>query len=136
MDGIVLGDYGDLSVAANATITAGAIGINAGSNVTIDNAGAIASGHKGIIVANDSLIDNSGSISTSGSNAYGIDLSGTGNVLIHSGPISTAGSSAYGIHAAAGTSASYNDITVEAGGKIITAGATAYGIYLGDYAQF
>ena len=92
-------------------------------------------GHKGIIVANDSLIDNSGSISTSGANGYGVDLSGTGNIVTHSGTISTGGDSGHGIYAAAGTSASYNDITVEAGGNIITAGETAYGIYLGDYAQ-
>ena len=99
-------------------------------------AGSIATygaGAHGISAAYDTTIDNAGDITTSGNSASGIYLSGTGNTLTHSGTITTGGDTGYGIYAAAGTSSSYNAIAIEAGGKIITTGENAYGIYLGDY---
>ena len=99
-------------------------------------AGSIATygaGAHGISAAYDTTIDNAGDITTSGNSASGIYLSGTGNTLTHSGTITTGGDTGYEIYAAAGTSSSYNAIAIEAGGKIITTGENAYGIYLGDY---
>ena len=121
--GIYLGDYAQLTIdGADATA-----GTAAGSIATYG------AGAHGISAAYNTTIDNAGDITTSGNSASGIYLSGTGNTLTHSGTITTGGDTGYGIYAAAGTSSSYNAIAIEAGGRIITTGENAYGIYLGDY---
>ena len=113
--GIYLGDYAQLTI-GGADATAG----TAAGSITTSGTGA-----HGIFAEDNTTIISAGDIATTNDSAYGIYLFGTGNAVTHSGTISTDTDYSHGIHAAAGTSASYNDITIEAGGKIITAGLTA-----------
>ena len=121
------------------TITTRGSGItSAGGNNVITNSGSIlvdGNDDAAISVNVSSSVINSGTIVVEGDAVTAIYTSGSGNFITHSGSISTSGEDGHGIFAASGTSSSYNDIVIEAGGQIITAGATAYGIYLGDYAQ-
>lgn len=104
-----------------------------GNNLNFTNSGAIStsgfSNAAGITVSANGNIEftNSGAISTLGSNAWGIQITGSGTSsawnVSNSGNISTSGDSATGVSAYTAGS-----LTLDNKGNIETRGASAYGI--------